>query len=131
MDYLLDTHVLLWVVSEPDKVSGKHRKIIEDSNNRIFVSYLSYMEISIKVKIGKLPDFKTDINTLVAHVESRGMVNLNIEVPHIQHYQNLPLIDDHRDPFDRFIISTAIAENMKILSVDKKFQLYKKYLKVV
>jgi PIN domain nuclease of toxin-antitoxin system len=121
---------LLWAVSEPGKLSGKHKKIIEDPNNRIIVSHISYMEIAIKVKIGKLPDFKTDIETLADHVEWKGMINLEIKIPHIQYYQNLRLSKEHRDPFDRFIISTAIVENYTILTVDKKFQLYKKYLKI-
>jgi len=56
---------------------------------------------------------------------------INGDAAHLSAYENLPLFDDHRDPFDRFIIATAIAEKMPILTYDKKFRLYKNLVNLV
>ena len=104
MAYLLDTHILLWAVSEPAKLSQKHKQIIENKANRILVSHFSYMELSIKLTLGKLPDFIMEWEDFVSSVEQTGIENLPVSLAHIRQYQNLPLFQKHRDPFDRFII---------------------------
>jgi PIN domain nuclease of toxin-antitoxin system len=54
MRYLLDTHVFIWMMSSPDKLSSKVIELIEDGNNLLFLSAISGLEIAIKSSIGKL-----------------------------------------------------------------------------
>ncbi len=129
MLFLIDTHVFLWALNEPEKLSNLHRQIIENKNNTIVVSYFSYIEIAIKQKLGKLDQF--DLNAISEYAEKKEFLNLNISLSHIKQYENLPLMPEHRDPFDRFIISTAFVENMKLITVDSKFQLYKDLVKII
>lgn len=58
MNYLLDTHVCIWAISEQDKLSARIKHILQDPENFFLVSKISLFEIAIKMKIGKLPDFK-------------------------------------------------------------------------
>lgn len=129
MTYLIDTHILLWALNEPEKLSNHHRKLIEDKNNTIVVSSFSYIEIAIKQKLGKIDD--CDLNALSEYALTKEFTNLDITIRHIELYKELPLMPEHRDPFDRFIISTAIAENMKLITVDPKFQFYKNLLDII
>ena len=131
MDYLLDTHILLWAISDSEKLLDRHKTIIEDKNNRVFVSYFSYIELSIKLKLGKISNFNTNLDELLSIVEMTGFINLPISYDHIKSYQSLPLMPEHRDPFDRFIISTAIVENLIMLTLDSKFQLYQDYIQII
>ncbi|HRO41976.1 MAG TPA: type II toxin-antitoxin system VapC family toxin [Flavipsychrobacter sp.] len=131
MRYLLDTHILLWAVSDPQKLSQQHKEILQDNNNFIAVSQFSYLEITIKLKLNKLPHFEVSITEFINKVEEAGFVSLQIQTAHLERYNKLILRDEHRDPFDRFIIATAVEEKMKLLSLDSKFQLYKEFVEVI
>jgi PIN domain nuclease of toxin-antitoxin system len=131
MKLLLDTHIFLWVLDNSPGLSQTHRNLIADPNNEKFVRYFSLMEIAIKLKLGKLPDVQPDIELISEHLVRDGFQLLPVEVSHIQMYQDLPLFNDHRDPFDRFLIATAISENCSILTVDEKYKLYQNMANVV
>ncbi len=123
MDYLLDTHALLWVTEEDKRLSNKVRKIVEDTDNRLIISMASLFEIAIKVKIGKL-DLMRPLGTVYQGILTSSIDVFPIEPSHLLEYQNIPLYADHRDPFDRLIIATAVVEKAKIITVDPKFQYY-------
>jgi PIN domain nuclease of toxin-antitoxin system len=131
MKYLLDTHVLLWAIGEPEKLSINHKNIIEDKSNEIYVSFYSYMEISIKLRLDKLADFDTSLDDFHTKTEETGIINLGTDLNHLIQNLHLPLFAEHRDPFDRLIIATAISEGMKILTVDSKFSLYKDFVGIL
>lgn len=124
MNVLLDTHILIWLLEDNPKLNQKHRIILEDTNNQLFVSQYSFIEIAIKLKLGKLPIFNISIQEFISEVENIGIQIIAVENSHLQTYQELPLFDDHRDPFDRLIISTAIYEKYSLLSLDAKFLKY-------
>jgi hypothetical protein len=72
MNYLLDTHVFLRVLSDPGKLSKKAAERIRDPNNAVFVSAVSSVEIAIKQSLGKL-DAPAGLET---EIEMRGFHNL-------------------------------------------------------
>ena len=118
MRYLLDTHVLLWSVSDAKQLCLSTRKIIESPDHIIFVSLVSLWELKIKESIGKvsLPkDFYTGI-------ERAGFELLNMNLEHIVALGNLPV--HHRDPFDRMLIAQALSEQMTLISKDEDIQKY-------
>lgn len=89
------------------------------------------MEISIKLKLGKLPEFIVSIEYITSQLLSDGFSILPILNNHIFCYQSVPFFEDHRDPFDRFLLATALSEQIPIISVDKNFTLYRPLITVI
>lgn len=98
--------------------------ILTDPANEIYVSQVSLFEIAVKQNIGKTPELNWDTETIVKQIQKDKFDLLNIQNQHIQEYITLPFFDQHKDPFDRLIIATAISENLPIISADEKFKLY-------
>ena len=121
MEYILDTHVLLWSMFESVKLSQSAQKILLDKNYRRFVSISSMWEIAIKNRIGKLP-LPNGVDGVFSTIEKRGYGILDIDQQHIEVYGVLPLL--HRDPFDGIIIATALLEKMTIVTADENIQKY-------
>ena len=124
MRLLLDTHILLWVLEGNPQLSPKAKELIRNTANEVFVSAASLLEIAIKIKIGKLHTQRTP--TAIAQEMERVLaIQLLPVLPyHLDAYQSIPLYDDHRDPFDRLVIATALAENLTLISDDSKFDRY-------
>ena len=121
MDYLLDTHTLLWLIFDSDRLSSVAHEIILDRNNRKHISISTIWEISIKNRIGKLP-LPDGLVPIFSEIEMNGFGIVEISRPCIEVYNKLPLL--HRDPFDGIIIATAILGNMEIVTTDKNIQKY-------
>jgi len=121
MDYLLDTHVLLWIIFDSDKLSPLSQKIILDKSTHKFVSISSLWEISIKNRIGKLP-LSNDLSGIFAEVEMNGFGIIGINQGCLETYNTLPLL--HRDPFDGIIVATALLQDMTIITADENIQKY-------
>lgn len=125
MKYLLDTHVFLWTVFAPDKLSSKARKIIEDRDNEIYVSTITYWEISLKYGLGKLiltnvlPDNLPDISSQM------DIQTMNIDEHTASTFYKLPR-DVHRDPFDRLVVWQAINQGLVLITKDKNLSAYSK-----
>ena len=81
--------------------------------------------------MGKLPDFIVSVDEFAEKARQSGLKMLKIENLHIACYQNIPLFDDHRDPFDRFLLATALSENLPIISADEKFKMYVQLINLV
>lgn len=124
MRLLLDTHILLWMLEADPKLSDKAKELIRSTANEVFVSVVSLLEIAIKIKIGKLETQRTP--TEIAQEISRVLAIQLIPIlpHHLDTYQSIPLYDDHRDPFDRLLIATALTENLTLISDDSKFERY-------
>jgi PIN domain nuclease of toxin-antitoxin system len=99
-------------------------KLIQDTRNVIFFCQIILLEISIKQKIDKIPGLYATIEEIYEQAIVDGFTFLNIQNSHIYNYNNLPLLTEHRDPFDRLLISTASLEKAVILSADEKLKLY-------
>lgn len=115
---LLDTHTLLWWLSDSPSLGACTKEAIMEARNEIFVSAATTWEIAIKRAIGKLeaPD---DIDSIV---EEEGMRKLPITLFHGEQAGSLPEI--HRDPFDRMLIAQAQAEGLIIVTADRVFHQY-------
>lgn len=117
MNVLLDTHALLWWVTNDPQLSDVAREVIGDSANRVFVSPASVWEMAIKHRTGKLtlpeppPIYVPD--RLLRH----GFEPLPITMTHV--LQTHPLPFHHRDPFDRLLIAQSIAEDMPLVHVPR------------
>ena len=122
MRFLLDTHTLLWSFNADPSLSARARRIIEDVDNELFVSAASVWEIAIKVRLGKLPTGNVLLNELDTYLRLVGFDGLPITLSHSVRAGRLP--GEHRDPFDRMLISQAQIENMPIVSNDRIFDEY-------
>jgi PIN domain nuclease of toxin-antitoxin system len=130
MRYLLDTHVILWALENNSRLSKIAKHLIEDSDTECFVSMVSFFEIAIKKNIGK---FETDkkISEFINQVKNIDIQILEISPNHLDEFEKLPLIEAHKDPFDRMIIATAIIDGLKIISVDEKFENYREQIEII
>lgn len=126
MKYLLDTHTLIWTMLEPEQLSARVRKILEGKSHKIFVSIISFWEIAIKITIGKLDQEKYSVEAFVKQCKKYGFKILKVEPKNTVSYLNLPLFKNHRDPFDRMLIATAIERSFVLLSRDDKMPQYDK-----
>jgi PIN domain nuclease of toxin-antitoxin system len=121
MNYLLDTHTLIWFIIDDPTLPLSVKRQIEDTDNKCFCSIASIWEIGIKNSIGKL-DLKFNLIEIIKITESSLIELLPIGVSHILENSNLPL--HHRDPFDRLLIAQAQNENLTIITKDNAFSLY-------
>lgn len=120
MRYLLDTNIFLWSLNGDKKLKGEIKEIIKNPKSQIFVSVASAWEISIKNRVGKLP-LKT---TLSKCFEILDFEILDINLIHTLEFNKLPLHKDHRDPFDRILISQSRVENLTLVTTDEKIWKY-------
>lgn len=116
--YLLDTHIILWWLMTPDNLSAAAHQIITDRHNTIFVSSISFWEMSIKSSLGKL----TLPNNLLTILKTDGFKVLPLIPEESLTIMDLPPI--HQDPFDRMLIAQAKYNNLVFLTRDKKIQEY-------
>jgi len=121
MDYLLDTHVVLWAMYEYDRIPSTVMQILLDEKHRKFVSIASLWEIAIKNRIGKLP-LPMGIEEIYQGVNLFGYGFSTIDSTHIKTYNTPPLL--HRDPFDGMLIATTIVENFILITADENIQKY-------
>ena len=124
MRVLLDTHLLLWALGSPSKLSAASRKQIESAE--VFVSAASIWEISIKRSLGKL---QADPREVVAAIAPAGFALLPITGEHAAKIVELPAL--HKDPFDRMLIAQATIEPMILLTNDEGLRGYGSFVKVV
>ncbi len=113
MKLLLDTHALLWWLSDDPKLGEHARNLIADPANDILVSAVSLWEILVKARAGKLV---ADIQEILNEVEAQGFELLEIGPAYLLALATLPM--HHKDPFDHLLIAQAIAEAATFLSED-------------
>jgi len=112
MRLLLDTHILLWWLSDDSSLPAHARRLISDSDNTIFISAVSLWEIWLKQSLGKLrlpPDFEEKL-------AGEFFESLPLTAAHTREVALLPW--RHRDPFDRMLIAQARAAHLKLLTAD-------------
>jgi len=117
---LLDTHVLLWALMEPERLSRKVRKWIENPDNEIFVSSASAWEISTKYRIGRLSHAESAVQALPAHLHRLGATPLSITIEHALLAGSFQVT--HRDPFDRMLAAQALIEGLVLITTDPAFR---------
>ncbi len=118
--YLLDTCAFLWFLDDSPKLSLNARDIIGKSD-WLYLSIVSLWEIAIKKTIKKL-DIEETIIDLENICRRYGITILPIKISYLEKIQKLPPI--HGDPFDRMIISTALDENLNLITHDSNIRKY-------
>lgn len=118
MKLLIDTHIFLWALSEPEKIGIDRIRELENPANLILVSAISIAEIMIKSSIGKL---EVPFDPLEM-VEKSGFDHLPFTADSAVLLGSLPW--HHKDPFDRMLITQALSMNIPIMTDDGKFAPY-------
>jgi PIN domain nuclease of toxin-antitoxin system len=118
---LLDTHLLVWAVNEPERLSQTAESLITDLGNELVFSAMSVWEIVIKTALRRA-DFKVDASQLRRELLDLGYEELPITSAHGLAVAGLPPI--HRDPFDRILIAQATAEGILLLTGDATIAKY-------
>ena len=118
MNIIIDTHIFLWALAEPLKLSDEKRSALEDLSNTIYISAVSITELMIKASIGKL---RIDFNP-VAKAEESGFALLDFSAEAALLLKDMPF--HHKDPFDRMLIAQSISCNYPIMTEDSKIALY-------
>ena len=131
MRLLLDTQILIWFQLNDAQLPARLRTLIEDPDNEIVVSHLSFMEITIKQVINRLPTFDVLTQELADTATNDGFLILPTSFAHIAAYRRVPFYADHRDPFDRLILATALAEEMPLVSADGNFSRYRDIVEII
>ena len=123
MKYLLDTHIFIWSLVNTSKLSKQIKLILSDTNNKIFVSAVTFWEISIKYQLGnlELKNFRPD--DMVFLCEEMGFEIVNLTAKESSTFYKLDA-NYHKDPFDRILIWQALKNNFTILSDDKNVKKY-------
>ena len=121
MNLLLDTHAVIWFITDDLKLPRKTRTLLEDDSNNCFISIATLWEIAIKNSLGRL-ELHAELNEIFGIIDKTGFELLPITASHILANANLP---HHRhDPFDRIIIAQSIEENLLVVTKDEKFRNY-------
>ena len=121
MKVLLDTHIMLWAMTDDPRLSQVAREVIEDGRNELYFSVVYLCEISLKHKIhgDQMPVSARKAREAFA---ANGYLELPFVSSHAESMDDLPML--HRDPFDRMILAQAKGEGMKLLSHDNRFPAY-------
>ena len=122
MRLLIDTHALLWWLTDDPALPTSARKHLSRVGNTVRVSSASAGEIATKFRIGKLPDAGDLLADFAGYLVRERFESLPISADHAVRAGLLP--GPHKDPFDRMLIAQAQAENIPILSNDAAFDTY-------
>lgn len=122
MRLLLDTHALIWCATDNAKIGARAREVIVDPASEVFVSIVSFWEMAIKLRIGKL--VAPDLGEVMTAIAGLGIAVLPLNFAHIRELLRLPICPDHRDPFDHQIIAQAIAEDLVMVTNDRNAARY-------
>ena len=130
MNYILDTNILIFLgCGHASRISQKALKVYQNPESKLFVCQISFWEMAIKINIGKLV-VPIGLKNVITLTRQAGIDTLPMRNSHILFYQSLEVHEKHKDPFDRYIVSAALCENMQIVSSDPKFDLYSDTIRV-
>lgn len=119
MRLLLDTHVLLWALAEPRRLSVAAASLLRNPANSLLVSAASAWEIATKQRLGKLPGAEALVGSYHAHLRILRAEELPINSAHALRAGSFRV--EHRDPFDRMLAAQAILEGVPLLTDDPSF----------
>lgn len=122
MRLLLDTHALIWWLAGDEALSPPAREAIADEANAVAVSAASALEVATRFRIGKLAGAALLARNFEAIIASQGFAELPISVHHARLAGEMNI--EHKDPFDRFLIAQAQAEDMILVSNEALFDTF-------
>lgn len=122
MRLLLDTHVWLWMVAEPERLSRRVRGLLGDADHDVLLSAAAVWEIGIKYATGKLKLVSPPSTFVPIHIERSGVRPLPVTVAHALRASDLPM--HHRDPFDRLMVAQALEDGVTLVTADDRLAKY-------
>jgi len=122
MRILVDTHVLIWAAISSPRLSGTAKAVIDNEESELLVSAATAWEIGTKVRLGRLPQAKELEADFLEKIEAAGYELLPIGAALALRAARMP--GDHGDPFDRIIAAHAIAEDIPVISADRKLDMF-------
>ncbi len=125
MKYIIDTHIFIWILTEPSKLSKSILETINDADE-IIITSISFWEISLKYAIGKLKLENIQPEDLPRLAKECGISILEVGSDIMSTFHKLPKLS-HKDQFDRLIVWTCISENTTLISHDTDFGDYKHF----
>jgi PIN domain nuclease of toxin-antitoxin system len=123
--YLLDTHTLIWAIVDNTNLSEKALNILQNNENILLVSAVSFWEIAIKHSKGKLDLENFQIQSIPDYCRQMGVYQISLEPLDALNSLVLPLKENHQDPFDRMLIYQCIRNGYTLISRDSKMKFYK------
>ena len=117
--WLVDTHALLWFLSDDAQLSTNARETMESGDNVLLASSACVWEMAIKASLGKLK-VPTDLPSILIE---QGFTSFDVTTEHAWAVAGLPLTE-HRDPFDRLLVAQARVEGLGIISSDAQLDHY-------
>lgn len=119
MEVLLDTHALLWALTDPTPLGTQARDVLTDLTTTVHVSAASGWEIATKHRLGKLPQADVLLVGFGRHLHRLGAFELPISAEHALLAGSLDW--GHRDPFDRMLAAQALIEGFALVTRDEAF----------
>lgn len=119
MSLLLDTHALLWLAFGDERLPAPIRQRLEDRSRPVYVSAVSAIEITIKHRIGKLPQAGALARDFSGSVYQMGLVGLPISIAEAELAGRMD--NAHRDPFDRLLIAQGLLNELTLVSNERLF----------
>ena len=120
MNVLLDTHALLWALTDESKLSERVRNLLPNAST--WFSIASLWELLLKAQIGKIPLPKPTGPFVMSKLAFNGVQILPVNADHVLRIETLPM--HHHDPFDRMLIAQSLHEKLPIVSSDIVFRRY-------
>ena len=121
MQLLLDTHLLVWAMGEPERLDPALVRLLEDPINTPVFSVASLWELVIKRGLDR-PDFQLEPPLLRQALLEAGWRELLVEAHHVLAVGQLPVL--HRDPFDRLLLAQAQADGLLLITADQQLAQY-------
>jgi PIN domain nuclease of toxin-antitoxin system len=121
MKYLLDTHAIIWYFEDSPKLPQNIADLIDDPEINICICSASLWEIAIKMSLGKLK-IPIIFDEILFNIKDGDYDILQIKDEYLLKLLELPFL--HKDPFDRLLIASALAEDLTILTADENIQKY-------
>lgn len=128
MRLLLDTHVLLWALIAPHRLSKESFADIENSANEVIFSAASIWEIAIKATLAPT-DFRVSPDDIAATAVATGFTELAVSAAAAVHVAKLP--PHHGDPFDRLLIAQSITEPAILYTADRRLAVYSELVHLI
>lgn len=128
MRLLLDTHVLLWALMEPERLEPPGRELLEAPGNDVMFSAASIWEVAIKAALDR-SDFRVSPAEIAGAAVDSGFAELPVRADAASRVAALPPL--HRDPFDRLLVAQAMAEPARLLTTDRQLAAYSELVHVL
>ncbi|MDR1250726.1 MAG: type II toxin-antitoxin system VapC family toxin [Treponema sp.] len=125
MKLLLDTRTLLWSIGKSNELPQGIINELENNNNEIFISAVSLWEIALKCNIGKLIIESFNIREIPKYCKEMGFELIPLDPVEALNSLQLPLKENHKDPFDRMLIYQCIKNKYTLVGKDSRLKLYK------